>query len=189
LKTTLSARQFVVRMRMKIAVGGFRNDVAERRPARRAEADAPEDGAARRYTPASLRRAISRACDAAGVPRWTRYRLRHSAATRVRKEYGIEAAQVVLGHATANITQAYAERNQALAVKVMQEMREKRHYGKSYSRRYTRRYSRQPSAPGFNVGARDGNTDVAGPPWRGVILDRYAELLDVTRPKGAVGVE
>ena len=34
------------------------------------------------------------ACDAAGVPRWHPHRLRHSAATELRKEFGIEAAVV-----------------------------------------------------------------------------------------------
>ena len=39
-------------------------------------------------------------------------------ATRVRKEFGLEAAQVLLGHSRADVTQVYAERNEALAVEV-----------------------------------------------------------------------
>jgi integrase len=42
-------------------------------------------------------------------------RIRHSFATRVRKEFGLEAAQVVLGHSRADITQVYAESNRELA--------------------------------------------------------------------------
>ncbi|AMV25118.1 site-specific tyrosine recombinase XerC [Gemmata sp. SH-PL17] len=44
--------------------------------------------------------------------------IRHSYATRVRKEHGLEAAQVLLGHAKADVTQVYSERNDALAVAI-----------------------------------------------------------------------
>lgn len=47
--------------------------------------------------------------------RWHPNQLRHSFATRVRKEHGLEAAQVLLGHARADVTQVYAERNEELA--------------------------------------------------------------------------
>jgi integrase len=50
--------------------------------------------------------------------RWHPNQLRHSYATRVRKVYGLEAAQVLLGHSRADVTQVYAERNEALAVEV-----------------------------------------------------------------------
>jgi hypothetical protein len=36
----------------------------------------------------------------------------------VRKEYGLEAAQVLLGHARADVTQLYAEKNLMLATEV-----------------------------------------------------------------------
>ena len=49
---------------------------------------------------------------------WHPNQLRHSAATRVRKEFGLEAAQVLLGHSRADVTQIYAEKNQALAAAV-----------------------------------------------------------------------
>jgi site-specific recombinase XerC len=48
--------------------------------------------------------------------------LRHSYATKVRKEHGLEAAQVLLGHSKADVTQVYAERNSALAAKVAAEI-------------------------------------------------------------------
>jgi integrase len=41
--------------------------------------------------------------------------LRHSAATEIRKRFGIEAAQHVLGHATLNVTEIYAEKNSEAA--------------------------------------------------------------------------
>jgi site-specific recombinase XerC len=37
--------------------------------------------------------------------------LRHAHATEVRKRFGLEAAQVALGHETADLTQVYAERD------------------------------------------------------------------------------
>jgi integrase len=52
------------------------------------------------------------------IPRWHLNQLRHSAATEIRRTYGLEAAQVVLGHAKADVTQVYAERDFALAADV-----------------------------------------------------------------------
>jgi len=54
--------------------------------------------------------------------RWSPNQLRHSHGTKVRKQFGLEAAQVVLGHARADVTQVYAERNTELAVKVASEI-------------------------------------------------------------------
>jgi len=51
--------------------------------------------------------------------RWAPNRLRHSAATAIREQFGLEAAQVILGHATADVTQVYAERDQKKAAQVM----------------------------------------------------------------------
>ena len=41
--------------------------------------------------------------------------------TEVRRKFGLEAAQTVLGHARADVTQVYAERDHALAASVMKE--------------------------------------------------------------------
>jgi integrase len=49
---------------------------------------------------------------------WAPNRLRHAHASRVRKEFSLEHAQVVLGHQHAAITEVYAEKNTALAVQV-----------------------------------------------------------------------
>jgi integrase len=75
-----------------------------------------------KYTPRTFRRAVERACTLAGVPAWHPNQLRHTAATEIRKRFGLEAAQVALGHAKADITQVYAERDQDLAARVAQEM-------------------------------------------------------------------
>ena len=75
-----------------------------------------------RYTRDSYRRAVHRACDKAGVERWSPNRLRHSAATEIRRQFGLEAAQVVLGHAKADVSQVYAERDLAKAAEVMRKI-------------------------------------------------------------------
>ena len=64
------------------------------------------------YKPDSYRRAIHRACQRAQIPRWSPHRLRHSAATEIRSKFGLDAAQVTLGHSHARITEVYAERDQ-----------------------------------------------------------------------------
>ena len=75
-----------------------------------------------RYHRDAYANAIERACKRAGVPHWSPNRLRHNFATEVRAKYGLEAAQVVLGHASAVVTQVYAERDLQKARDVMREM-------------------------------------------------------------------
>jgi hypothetical protein len=64
-----------------------------------------------RYTPRRYHQAVRKACIRAGVGHWHPNQLRHAAATTIRKQFGLEAAQVALGHAKANTTEIYAERN------------------------------------------------------------------------------
>lgn len=56
----------------------------------------------------AYRKAIHRACDLAGVPRWSPHRLRHAAATRIVLAEGIEACKAVLGHADIRMATRYA---------------------------------------------------------------------------------
>jgi integrase len=42
---------------------------------------------------------------------WSPNRLRHTAGTEIRSKFGLEASQCVLGHARADVTQIYAERD------------------------------------------------------------------------------
>ena len=74
------------------------------------------------YTTDSYRRAIHRACELAGVNLWNPNQLRHSAGTEVRRQFGLEAAQTILGHAKADVTQVYAERDNELARNVMRQI-------------------------------------------------------------------
>ena len=75
------------------------------------------------YKKDSYSRAIRRACERAGIaPHWTPNQIRHTAATKIRAEYGIEVAQVVLGHSHVRTTEIYAEKNLALASKAVLQM-------------------------------------------------------------------
>jgi site-specific recombinase XerD len=65
---------------------------------------------------------VKRACERAGVSPFSPNRLRHSAATAIRKGFGVEAAQVVLGHSQVLTTQIYAERDQDLGRGVAAEI-------------------------------------------------------------------
>lgn len=81
-----------------------------------------------RYDVDSYRRAITYAIEKLNrqrqrdgrelIPNWYPLQLRHSRATEVRREFGIEAAQVSLGHTHADVTQVYAERNVQLAIEI-----------------------------------------------------------------------
>jgi integrase len=85
---------------------------------RRAPKRPPRD----HYDAVSYQTAIRRACRKAGVPAWGSNRLRHNHGTEVRRRFGLEAAQVALGHAAADVTQVYAERDLALAERVAAEI-------------------------------------------------------------------
>ena len=74
------------------------------------------------YTVDTYRRAITRACKLAKVDQWSPNRLRHSAATRIRKELGLEAARVVLGHSSSSMTEIYAELDQRKALEAMAKL-------------------------------------------------------------------
>ena len=96
----------------------------------------PAKRPAARYTVTSYGRAVGRAVVRANgrrarlagahnfdpVPHWHPNQLRHAHGTEVRRLYGLEAAQVALGHERADVTQMYAEKNLALAVKVATEV-------------------------------------------------------------------
>jgi integrase len=71
------------------------------------------------YTRQSYHGAIARACKWAGVPHWHPHQLRHNAATRLREEFGLDVARVILGHRSPQVTDMYAEIDRGRAVDVM----------------------------------------------------------------------
>jgi site-specific recombinase XerD len=68
---------------------------------------------------AGYRRAIRRACEKAGLPIWHPNQLRHLRGTEIRKGFGLEASQAVLGHADLSVTQVYAEADLEMARRIM----------------------------------------------------------------------
>jgi integrase len=98
----------------------------------------PRRSAGNRYSEDSYRRAIHRACDKAfAVPvevsdsakmawrkqhRWSPNRLRHTAATEIRQHFGLEAARVVLGHSSVDVTELYAEQDSGKAAEIMRKI-------------------------------------------------------------------
>ncbi len=70
------------------------------------------------YRRDSYRTVLHRACRKVGIAPWNPNRLRHRFGTLVRQQFGLEEAQVVLGHAHAYVTEVYAERDLAKAREV-----------------------------------------------------------------------
>ena len=83
---------------------------------------APADRIFGGYTAQSYGRAIARACESAKVPHWHPHQLRHSYGTRVRASHGLDAAQAILGHKHARVTEIYAEKVKGLAKRVSDEV-------------------------------------------------------------------
>jgi site-specific recombinase XerD len=108
----------------------------------------PKKTPGERYTAGSYRQAIERACDRAflhptlkDIPkrkltadqraelknwrkshRWHSNRLRHNAATRLRREFGLDVARAVLGHSSPVVTEVYAELDGAKAAEAMSKI-------------------------------------------------------------------
>lgn len=72
------------------------------------------------YTVESYRRAIGYGCKRADVPKWHPHQLRHNAATRLRREFGLDVARAVLGHSSPAVTEVYAELDSAKAAEAME---------------------------------------------------------------------
>ena len=113
-------------------------------PVKKTQTRRPKRTVGDQYDSCSYRRAIHQACDKAfphpelgskvrkdmteaqvaelkkwqSDHRWSPNQLRHAAATEVRKQFGLEAAQIILGHSSANVTQVYAERDIAKGLEV-----------------------------------------------------------------------
>ena len=85
------------------------------RPGTNRKAFTPNKPSESTYTNDSYRRAIHRACDTAEIPRWSPNQLRHSAATKIRSQFGLEQARVVLGHSKTSTTEIYAEKDRESA--------------------------------------------------------------------------
>jgi integrase len=58
----------------------------------------------------------------AGVPHWSPNQLRHNAATKVRRECGLDVARAVLGHSSPAMTLVYAEMDATKAAEAMERL-------------------------------------------------------------------
>ena len=67
-------------------------------------------------------RAITRACDKAGIERWVPHQMRHTNACDVREQFGLEHTQAVLGHASADMSQHYAKISSKKAAEVARKI-------------------------------------------------------------------
>lgn len=54
--------------------------------------------------------------------RWHPHQLRHTAGTKLRREFGLDVAQAILGHRTVSATQVYCEINSAKAAEIMSQV-------------------------------------------------------------------
>ncbi|MEM1213932.1 MAG: tyrosine-type recombinase/integrase [Planctomycetota bacterium] len=69
----------------------------------------------RAWTPNSYRTKLIRICERHGIPEWTPHDLRRSFATRMEAAYGVQVAQLLLGHSSPRTTEGYVERDLAAA--------------------------------------------------------------------------
>jgi integrase len=74
------------------------------------------------YETRSYYHAIRNDCDRGGVPHWHPNQLRHNAATWLRREFGLDVAQVILGHSSTAVTEVYAEVDREKAIVVMERV-------------------------------------------------------------------
>ena len=117
-------QRFVEKMSNTRKTKQYPSEIAAK--ARRKAASVPKRKYNEYYTTKNYRQAIRHAIEQAGkigenIEAWNPNQLRHSRATELRKLYGLEAAQVTLGHSRADVTQIYAERDLAKAMQIAQE--------------------------------------------------------------------
>jgi integrase len=112
-REAVEERRAALRARRRTKVQPSQQHRRKRRPKR-----APGDC----YTTESYGHAIAAACKRAGTPHWNPHQLRHSAATRFRKEFGLDVARALLGHSSPSVTETYAEVDRETARAVMRRI-------------------------------------------------------------------
>jgi integrase len=107
----MAERRAAMRERRKTAVQPSQWSRVKRRPAKAAgNADSVD----------SYRRAIAYGCQRAAISIWHPHQLRHNAATRLRKEFGLDVARAVLGHSSPAVTELYAQLDESKAIEAME---------------------------------------------------------------------
>jgi integrase len=97
----------------------------------------PKRRAGDKYSVDSYRRAVERGCEKAdkwakggriigndetAIQGWHPHRLRHNAATAIRKKHGAEAAKLVLGVKNLDVAELYAERDEGVVRRIISEV-------------------------------------------------------------------
>jgi integrase len=72
--------------------------------------------------PMDVATTVKRAAERAKQPHWHPHQLRHSFGTQVRREHGLEAAQVLLGHSDAAMSERYAEPDVGRALEAVKKI-------------------------------------------------------------------
>ena len=70
----------------------------------------------RRLGPRATKKQVREALAKVEIPRWHPHQLRHTAATLIRKQLGLDAARALLGQRSLAIADTYAELDQAVAI-------------------------------------------------------------------------
>lgn len=125
LRTDLSAYLFSPREAMEEKSAerrqGRKTPLTPSQRARKRKAS-PERGPGEVYNTRSYYHAVRHACRRADVAAWHPNQLRHNAATRLRKEFGLDVARAVLGHSSPAVTEVYAELDSAKAAEAMERV-------------------------------------------------------------------
>lgn len=96
---------------------------SHRRPNQKRETPKTERRVNDHYTTGTYRRAIVRLCEKAKIPAWNPNQLRKLAATRAREHFdSLDAAQILLGHSSADTTQVYAKLAEARLIAIAKEL-------------------------------------------------------------------
>jgi integrase len=82
----------------------------------------PKRAAGDRYSVNTFQQTIRKTCRKHKFPVWTVLQIRHTRASEVREQYGVEGAQASLGNARVETAQIYAEKNMQLARRIAQEI-------------------------------------------------------------------
>jgi integrase len=114
-------RKVAMRMNRKSPVQPSQINRQKSRPKRK-----PKD----HYTKDSYRRAITRSIEKANkmlaesvkLPYWHPHQIRHATATQIRRNFGLEASQIVLGHSNARITEIYAKRDEQRGIDIAKQI-------------------------------------------------------------------
>lgn len=78
------------------------------------------------YTSQMLQASVKRVCRAYNIPYWSPYQIRHSVASQMAREYGVETTRALLGHTSITTTDIYIHRDIDTLIDLASPHRKKR---------------------------------------------------------------